>query len=165
MSAFIVGTAPTATAQDITFDPVQNSGLSNMAMGANLFADVDNDGNIDIFLLGLMSPETFEMGAKIYLNNGSGGFFEIENLEMPGLFAGSAAFGDVNGDGYLDLVISGASATFEQQMLLFINNGEGGFTLSEDASFMGLVYSSLSMGDVNGDGHIDILYGGLDIFT
>lgn len=165
MSTFIVCTAPTATAQDITFDPVQNSGLPNIAMGASLFTDVDNDGHPDIFLFGLMSPVTFEMGAKVFLNDGVGGFSELENPDIPGLFAGSAAFGDVNGDGYLDLVISGASATFQQQMLLFINNGEGGFTLSEDASFMGLVYSSLSIGDVNGDGYADILYAGLDIFT
>lgn len=164
MSAFIVGTAHTTSAQGITFEPVEDSPLINVGMGTSLFVDLNNDGHPDIFLMGILNPETFEMDALVYLNDGLGNFTELENDEIPGLFLSAAAFGDVNGDGYPDLMISGSNRDFEQKTLLFINDGEGYFTPSS-SQFMGLVYSSIAMGDVNGDGHTDILISGMNFNT
>ena len=74
----------------------------------------------------------------------------------------AVAMGDVDGDGDLDLLIG---HTWGSDMLL-INDGAGGFSV--DTSFQQLVDTSLAttpsvwgvaMGDVDGDGDLDVLIG------
>ncbi len=127
-------------------------------------ADIDNDGNSDIFLTG----ESAIIGAnksfvKLYHNNGDGTFADITTdsgiVSSQSFF--SAAFADINKDGFLDLFISGGMS-FELpgrgENMLYLNNGDLTFTnISELAGIdTSLGGCAASFCDYNNDGLIDI---------
>ncbi len=129
-------------------------------------ADVDGDGDQDLFfgnsrLLGGSGGDN-----RLYLNDGSGQFTDVTAARMPPGYqrTTSMATGDVDGDGDVDLVCGhstflglGAPA---QQNRLYLNDGSGFFT---DASSQLPVDSddtqSVALGDVDGDGDLDLVCG------
>jgi FG-GAP-like repeat len=106
-------------------------------------------------------------GLYIYYGDGQGGFTGGPmNFIPPRAFDSigvSLALGDVNHDGHPDIVING---TFLGQDVpngpdVYLGDGQGGWT----ASSMGLKVRKVSapglgLGDLDQDGHLDILGGG-----
>ncbi len=135
---------------------------SSMTSGAAV-ADVDGDGDEDIFL-----PRVGKSNA-LYLNDGSGNFSDVaQEAGVAGpseRFGSSAAvFFDIEGDGDPDLFVTGFGQGGNE---LFVNDGTGSF--SEQSGERGLVWDpvpqagigshthGVSVADVNGDGHMDLL--------
>ena len=135
------------------------------------FGDVDNDGDIDLYLA---SPISNGHTPEILLNDGSG-FFTLSSddsdLRLPGFDGSSAAsFVDYNLDGNLDLWIPQGSA--EQDRLLW-GYGDGRFTDVTRAVGLGtkpwnsisdlneaLSHSNSWSGvacDINNDGYAELL--------
>jgi hypothetical protein len=86
-----------------------NTPFSNVWLGENAFADFDNDGDLDVFVLG-SGPTGLgnnDIVANIYENQGSNTFVLSDSLI--GAYLSSSAIGDVDGDLGLDLVIAGTS--------------------------------------------------------
>lgn len=133
-----------------------------MSSGAAV-ADVDGDGFDDIFLTRAGRPNV------LYMNNGDGTFrdaTESAGLAEPEPTYGSsaAAFFDANGNGSLDLFVTGFGRGPNR---FYINDGEGRF--SEATVEHGFVFPPLdpteqfaqmhgvTVADVNGDGALDVL--------
>ena len=121
-------------------------------------ADVDKDGDIDLFVGGLADAKQYGIAQSSYLliNDGKGKFqlagpaeADLKNTGM----VTSSSFADLNNDGWPDLVVSGEWMPVK----IFINN-KGKFTATAIPQSTGL-WQSIYTADVNGDGFTDILAG------
>jgi len=109
-------------------------------------ADLDRDGNLDLILLHDASVEV--------LSGRGDGTFATRGTYPCGRTPGHVAVGDMNGDGYLDLVISLAGSS--PALSLLIGDGAGGFG-SLNAVPTGLAPRTVLVGDVTGDGVPDLI--------
>lgn len=121
-------------------------------------ADIDHDGDMDLFVGNLADPRAYGIPQTSYLliNDGRGNFSVAGQDKMPLAQIGmvtSAVFADVNQDGWPDLVVAGEW----MPLTVFINHG-GNFIKNPLAHTSGW-WQSLYLDDVNGDGKLDILAG------
>jgi hypothetical protein len=113
--------------------------------------DFDNDGLPDLFLCSLSGE------SKLYRNLGGMRFRDVteqSGLKRPNVIARGAVFVDVNGDGWLDLLIS----TLADGVLCFQNDGHGKFTDVTATAGTGSRYGSVTMAlaDIDGNGTLDL---------
>ncbi|MCK9426589.1 MAG: FG-GAP-like repeat-containing protein [Ignavibacteriaceae bacterium] len=127
-------------------------GLSSVAWG-----DYDNDGYLDILLTG--RNDASHPFTIIYKNNGDGTFTEQTNATLTSASSGSAAWGDYDNDGYLDILLTGYTLSGPVSQI-YKNNGDGTFTLLTSVSLPGVGNSSVAWGDYDNDGKLDILLTG-----
>lgn len=121
-------------------------------------ADIDKDGDQDVFVGFLSDPRKYGIpqNSYLYLNDGKGKFTIAENKTMNLLQLGmvtSASFTDLNNDSWPDLVVAG-----EWMPVTIFMNEKGSFKKIPIAASSGL-WQSLYTTDVNGDGYLDILAG------
>ena len=120
------------------------------------WADYDGDGDLDLLLTGSdgVFPQTE------ILENRSNGNFRRVNAGLAEVFDGTGDWVDLEGDGDLDVVITGHS--FDGVVSkTFINTGSGTF-FEASTTFPGIRISSTSWGDFDGDGDSDVAMAGWD---
>jgi hypothetical protein len=148
-------------------DVTREAGLDGIDQAnAGIFADVDNDGCVDLFVARYLAPN------KFYHNNGDGTFTERPHalgLDLVGPSM-SACFLDYDRDGYLDLYVGlYGDATRALPRLpffaqnggknrLYHNDGGRGFTDVTDQSGTGDTGWTLAVAsaDYDNDGYPDI---------
>ncbi len=132
--------------------------IESMATGCAFF-DYDNDGWIDIFILGGRTLDGIPPGAgnRLYHNNRNGTFTDVtarSGLADPG-WAQGVCVGDYNNDGWEDLFL-----TYYGQNRLYRNNRDGTFTnVTAEAGLLHprTRYSTgCTFVDYNRDGHLDL---------
>ncbi|MCV6630098.1 MAG: FG-GAP-like repeat-containing protein [Flavobacteriaceae bacterium] len=104
-----------------------------------------------LFIIGFLCLN-FTLSAQIAFTS------PVSGLPFENTHSGDLAFFDADGDGALDVFISGIS-TSGRTANLYLNDGSGNFTEST-SSFEGRESTSLAFGDVNNDGRVDIVYTG-----
>ncbi|MGB0603379.1 MAG: Ig-like domain-containing protein [Candidatus Latescibacterota bacterium] len=124
------------------------------------WGDYDNDGDVDIAIIG-QSDDVLngrqQSYSRVFANDGEGGFATVE-FELMGLNNGEVIWGDYDGDGDLDLTLSGQSAD-SSELLLYVNDEA---ELSDaDLGLIGLASSDIAWGDYDGDGDLDLAAGGI----
>ena len=140
-----------------------NSGISLPGMnGATVsWLDFDNDGDLDLFMLGATNvngggPTNYVM--LVYRNDG--GQFTALNLGFPDAGLSSFVWADFNNDGWSDLLITGLGATPLLSGLYF-GNSNGVFTAVTNSGLARLFAGGAAVADIDDDGRLDVLITGL----
>ena len=81
-------------------------------------------------------------------------------LHLINLSRGSAAWGDYDNDGYLDILLTGMDVLGNRISKIYHNNGNNTFTELTSFSINGISVSSSAWGDYDNDGYLDILFTG-----
>ena len=124
------------------------------------FVDIDNDGRIDI--ISLSSSYYYYYGdLRVFMNNkvgNAGTFLEKDVIVIPGEYE-RFCVADMNDDEFPDLIL--AKYSFYGSVELLVNNGGTGFhdsiTLMRPQANLNI--ASIEVGDLNGDGMIDLVFG------
>ena len=119
-------------------------------------ADVDGDGNIDLITGGNNAGTGY---TNIRLGNGNGTFKSTLTNSVSGSSVSAVSVRDINGDGILDVVTAGSSAS-KGYALVRIGNGDGTFKVGQSYQQESQSTAGLALGDFNGDGVLDILTAG-----
>jgi hypothetical protein len=145
--------------------------LTEIMGGGCAFFDYDNDGWMDVIILGGRRLESIPPGAsnRLYRNNRDGTFTDV--TEQAGLldagWAVGVCVGDYNNDGFEDLFV-----TYYGHNRLYRNNGNGTFT--DVTALAGLSSKGIRFGtgctfvDYNRDGWLDLFvsnYADIDLAT
>ena len=136
-----------------------NAGLFQVYSSSVAWGDFDSDGDLDILLTGNRTSGI--PVSAIYRNNGDNTFTNI-NASLTGVWSSSAAWGDYDNDGDLDILITGNSASGSSQVRIseiYRNNGDASFT-NINAGLPGVMVSTVAWGDYDNDGDLDILLTG-----
>ncbi|MEI8203331.1 MAG: FG-GAP-like repeat-containing protein [Bacteroidota bacterium] len=146
---------------DNTFAEQTGINLTGVCYGSVAWGDFNNDGWLDILLTGSTSYSNQTSNSEIYLNNRNGTFSKQNGISLIGVHQGSVVCGDYNNDGWLDILLTGVSAS-GQISKIYKNNGNNTFTEQTGIVLTGVYQSSVAFGDYNNDGWLDILLTGLN---
>jgi len=120
------------------------------------FGDVDNDGDLDLYLTNGGAVSRFGTGrGKLWLNDGTGVYTDVTATNTPvqnTTEPQDCIFGDVDGDFDLDLLIGSTSTN---QGKLYKNDGTGVFTAVTFVNDNNCY--SYDFGDMDGNGSLDVL--------
>ena len=146
-------------------DMSQDGNVGEAASGnyGSTWTDVDNDGDIDLYIAkcrqGVTNVNDPRRINQLYINDGNGNF--TEKAEDYGLASKwqswTADFGDVNNDGWLDCFIT----NHDHNAQLLINDGAGNFEEIENIGIdIGGTPIQGIMRDFDNDGFLDIIVAG-----
>ncbi|MBD1208387.1 MAG: VCBS repeat-containing protein [Ignavibacteria bacterium] len=143
--AIILNTGPNTFAAPVTY------GIGGGATGPESMTvgDFDNDGDLDVATANFGGAGNL----SVLLNNGNGTFAGATVYATSG--PTTVVTGDVNADGYLDLI---AVNTFIHSLSVFRNNGNGTFTAAGAmATGAGSFPRRALVGDMDNDGDVDVM--------
>ncbi|MDD5065952.1 MAG: FG-GAP-like repeat-containing protein [bacterium] len=114
------------------------------------WGDYDNDGDLDLVLAGNTTFGYFSSLTRIYRNDA--GSFVDSGIPLVGVAYGCVAWGDYNGDGWLDLVVTGSNENGATNVI-YQNTGSGFIVKT---NLLPVRNSSAAWGDYDNDGDLDL---------
>ena len=172
-----VGSAVAAGPMSTTATWTAESNQNNAAFGTALqtAGDVNGDGYSDVVVaaVNFSNGNFLEGRVSLFLGSASGlaaaaAWTAEGEQDIASFGLAVAAAGDVNGDGFDDVLIGAPGRdngqSDEGQVFLYFGSASGlaatpGWTLDGNVAFAGLGGSLAGAGDVNADGYADVLVG------
>jgi hypothetical protein len=116
----------------------------------------DLDGDSDLDLVVANSDYEKLCYVSVLLNNGDGTFQANLNYRA-GIGPASVAIGDLDGDGDLDLAVANYNFDYPNEcyVSVLLNNGDGTFQAAVKYG-AGIISRSVAIGDLDGDGALDL---------
>ncbi len=127
--------------------------LTGVHSGSIAWGDYDNDGDLDILIIG--DTGGYTASTKLFQNN-AGTFSAVSTSIYPCRF-GTVDWGDYDNDGDLDVLLTG----FNSGNISRIYRNDGGNVFTDiNAGLTPLTYSCGKWGDYDNDGDLDVLITG-----
>ena len=137
----------------VFISPPPGPNSAGIGWGAAVVADVNADGHPDLAIAGFNTPN------MIYLNNGTASPFNgVSGIAIGTQDVGyEPAFGDVNGDGFIDMAVANSNHVPSR---LYLTNGapltSGNYSTIQIGTDLGYG-QDVKIADVNGDGKPDLI--------
>ena len=134
------------------------AGLTGIYRASIAWGDYDDDGDLDILLTGTVVSGGYV--SMIYRNSGGANptFTDI-GAGLPAVGSSSAAWGDYDNDGDLDILLTGTGVGIITKV--YRNSGGVDPTFTDIAAGLpGVFWSAVAWGDYDNDGDLDILLTG-----
>ena len=141
-----------------TFVPVTEGPLVEDAgySSGSTWADFDNDGDLDVFV-----SNQQDQNNSLYLNDGNGAFTALTEgpVVSDGGHSYSAAWVDVDNDGFVDLFVANGGMSHAQENFLYRNLGDGSFERITDSAIVQgeAATCGTAWGDYDDDGDQDLV--------
>lgn len=139
-----------------------NAGISGVYNGYATWGDFDNDNDLDVLVSGKLQLGSLTTITQVFVNEGTNTFTLQASLDS--LENTFADWGDVNNDGFLDILLTGDKyinvMSYNPLTILYVNNQNGGFTIA-NTSIADISYGSCNIEDFDNDGDMDIFISGV----
>jgi len=154
--AFILITSSTDLLLSQTFTEQTDISLVGVSSCSVVWGDYDKDLDLDVLISGYTGSGSI---SKIYRNDGTGSFTDINANLIAVSYGSASAWGDYDGDGDLDILLAGRSSGGKITKI-YKNNGDDTFSEQTGISLTGVDNASVAWGDYDNDGDLDILLTG-----
>lgn len=148
-------------------DGTFKAAMSYASGGENAYSvavdDVNGDGKPDLLVANYCANSecSTDGNVGVLMGNGDGTFKSAVPYSSGAYHTVSVAVGDLNGDGKPDLVVGSYCASSSNcasgSVGVLLGNGNGTFRAAVSYSSGGYEAQSVAVGDVNGDGKLDLL--------
>jgi hypothetical protein len=142
---------PNAAARFPHFDRVLLLETTSETSANVSLGDLNGDGSLDIVLA---KGRHWPLLDRVLLNDGHGRFPTAHNLGESADRSYSGTLADVNGDGYLDVIISNDAPDPKR---VYLNDGRGNFHVGSTYGQPTWPTRNADVADLNGDGRPDII--------
>ncbi len=136
--------------------------LPGLSRATAAWGDFDGDGDLDLAMTGVENNGAFTGSTRTRIYRNDGGTFTALPGNFLGVFAGGIAWGDYDGDGDLDLLVTGVTLTSAEGVAatrLYRNDGNGVFT-SVAHPFPNCQSGTVAWADYNNDSRLDVVITG-----
>lgn len=142
------------------FDFTAKQSLPGLMNSSVSWADIDNDHDLDLVLTG-SDPELLDANIFVYLNNA--GTLAPFTSGLPEGLQNGMDWADANGDGWIDLILTGFGPppSFPSSGL-YLNNKGNGFVKDQLSLLRDMANGDVKFGDFDNDGDMDLLLCGND---